>query len=81
MYLLYCDETNLEERENDFFVYGGIAIPANNALSLSHEINDIRTRSGIAREYLLKFNPSPENLSHQEFIPVKQSIIEATVYD
>ena len=80
MYLLYCDETNLEERENDFFVYGGVAVPAENALALSQAIDEIRATSRIARDFRLKFNPGPENLSHQEFIAVKQSILETAAH-
>jgi len=77
MYLLYCDETNLEEKENDYFVYGGIAVETESALDLSHEIDEIRNTAKIPKKFSLKFNPKPSNLSHTEFIGLKQSVIEA----
>ncbi|GAB2180626.1 hypothetical protein DLREEDagrD3_08490 [Denitratisoma sp. agr-D3] len=77
MYLLYCDETNLEERGGDFFTYGGIAIPGEVAQALSQEIDEIRAKFGVPRDFRLKFNPGPKHLSHDEFIALKQSIIEA----
>lgn len=77
MYLLYCDETNLEEKADDFFIYGGVAVDGDCALDLSHEIDEIRSKANIARNFRLKFNPRPSNLSHTEFVAVKQSILEA----
>jgi len=77
MYLLYCDETNLEERSGDFFTYGGIAIAGDVAQALSLEIDQIRAKFEVPREFRLKFNPGPKHLSHDEFISLKQAIIEA----
>jgi hypothetical protein len=37
MYLLYCDESNLEERSGIFFVYGGLAIHSDAALQISRK--------------------------------------------
>ena len=34
VYLLYSDETNLSPKDNDFFVYGAIAIPCAAAKTL-----------------------------------------------
>jgi hypothetical protein len=48
MYLLYTDETNLDPREGDFFVYGGIAVPAENAGALSNRIEALRIAAGLA---------------------------------
>lgn len=78
MYLLYCDETNLEEKDNKFFVYGGVAVQCDAAFALSQEIDAIRNNAKIARDFKLKFNPGPDNLSHAQFIEVKQAILEAT---
>ena len=47
VHLLYCDETNLEERPGDFLIYGGITIDASRALDLSKEIDEIRRRAGV----------------------------------
>jgi hypothetical protein len=79
MYLLYCDETNLDPRENTFFIYGGVTIPAEQAKSLSDTVEKIRQENGIKPEFLLKFNPKPDNMKHVQFSDVKQQIIEAAI--
>lgn len=79
MFLLYCDESNLEEKDNDFFVYGGLVVEGNNARSLSTEIDSIRKAYKVPQEYVLKFNPGPQHLSHGEFISLKQEVIQAAV--
>lgn len=79
MYLLYCDETNLEERNNDFFVYGGLVIDAQKAHSLSLAIDTIRDTAKIPPDFILKFNPGPGHLSHGDFISLKQAVIESAI--
>ena len=79
MFLLYCDETNLEERSGDFFVYAGIAINGSTAKSLSQKIDEIRNRWKVPRNFKLKFNPGPEALSNADFIKLKQELIEAAI--
>lgn len=76
MHLLYCDETNLEERAGDFLIYGGLMIDADRALDLSLAIDDLRGRYGVNRDYRLKFNPGPEGLSHAQFVALKQEALE-----
>lgn len=77
MYLLYCDETNFAKSAGDFFVYGGVVIDPTHAADLSKEIEDIRTKLGVPRDYVLKFNPGPKGFSHEQFIELKQSVIQA----
>lgn len=77
MHLLYCDESNLEPKDNDFFVYGGVAIEAGAALSLSQAIEKIRLDAGVPKDFVLKFNPGPKHLNHQQFSALKQAVIEA----
>jgi hypothetical protein len=79
MFILYCDETNLEERSGDFFVYAGLAINSSTAKSLSQKIDEIRIRLKVPREFKLKFNPGPQSLSNADFIKLKQEIIEAAI--
>ena len=79
VHLLYCDESNIDEHAGDFLIYAGVVISADAAASLSASIEQIRTEAGIGRDFRLKFNPCPENLTHQQFIGVKQAIIEAAV--
>lgn len=79
MYLLYCDETNLDPGENNFFVYGGIIIHGDTAKNLHDEIEGIRKKSNFPNDFQLKFNPKPPNLSHQQFIQIKQQVVEAAI--
>jgi hypothetical protein len=78
MHLLYCDETNLEERAGDFLLYGGLMIEGARAGELSAAIDAIRVRHGVPRSYLLKFNPGPSKFSHQRFIDLKQDVLIAS---
>jgi hypothetical protein len=79
MQLLYCDESNLEEKSGDFLIYGGVAIDESQAVSLSAKIEEIRTKAKVDRKFDLKFNPGPPDLSHQQFLELKQEIIEAAI--
>jgi hypothetical protein len=79
MHLLYCDESNLEDRAGDFFVYGGIIIRSNAARGLSDAIGDARRHAGVSPDFRLKFNPKPDRLSHGDFIALKERIIRLAV--
>lgn len=79
MYLIYCDESNLEQRQDDFFVYGGVAVNADDALALSETIESIRSDAGVDSSFVLKFNPAPQNLAHEEFNYLKGEIIKAAI--
>jgi hypothetical protein len=79
MELLYCDETNFEKRPGDFFVYGGLVVPAGKALELSARVDSIRQAMGVPRDYLLKFNPGPAGFTHRQFIDLKRAVVEAAV--
>jgi hypothetical protein len=76
MQLLYCDESNLEERTGDFLLYGGICIDADRAHEYSLAMDNLRTRLRVPREYCLKFNPGPNDFSHQQFKELKRETIE-----
>jgi len=73
MFLLYCDETNLEERSGDFFVYAGIAVNGSTAKSLSQKVDEIRNRWKVPRNFKL------EALSNADFVKLKQELIEAAI--
>lgn len=77
MYILYCDETNFAKKSGDFFVYGGVVIDPAHAADLSKEIERIRKELGVPRDYVLKFNPGPKKFTHDQFIELKQSVIQA----
>lgn len=76
MHLFYCDETNLEERAGDFLIYGGLIIEGERARDFSAAIDELRTRRGVPRDYRLKFNPGPEEFTHEQFIALKQEVLE-----
>ncbi|MFO6428462.1 hypothetical protein ACLBKT_00015 [Erythrobacter sp. W302b] len=77
MHLLYCDETNLEERAGDFLIYGGLMIEGDRVGDLNEAIDGIRVRHSVPRDFKLKFNPGPQGMDHHEFIAFKQEIIRA----
>lgn len=79
LHFLYCDESNLEEKAGDFFLYGGIMIEGSNAKALSHKIDEIRGRLKVPRDYKLKFNPGPEGFTNDQFIELKEEIIKAVI--
>lgn len=79
MYLLYCDETNFEKVSGDFFVYGGVTVAPKAAASLDKSIETIRAKLTVPRDYVLKFNPGPQNFSHQQFIEFKQAVIQSAI--
>lgn len=79
MHLLYCDETNLEQRKGDFFAYGGIVIDGAKARDLSHRIDKIRIDAKVPVDFKIKFNPGPPRLNHQQFIDLKKAIISAAI--
>jgi hypothetical protein len=77
MHLLYCDESNLEERAGDFLLYGGLMVDGARAGDLSAAIDQIRLRHGVPRNYLLKFNPGPKGFSNEKFIALKRDALTA----
>lgn len=77
MHLLYCDESNIDEHDGDFLIYGGVMVSSDAAPSLSASIERIREDAGIARDFKLKFNPKPEEMEHARYRDIKQAIIEA----
>lgn len=79
MYLLYCDESNLQHRAGDFLVYGGVIIPADRAASLSLAIDDLRNAAGIEPSAELKFNPLLPPLDHHGYRNLKQKIIQTAI--
>lgn len=80
MHLLYCDESNLEERAGDFLIYAGITVPADRASALSLAISQLRADRGIAVDALVKFNPVAPPLTHAEYRDFKQALIETAIH-
>lgn len=76
MFLLYCDETNMEEKSGDFLLYAGVSVPPGEAAALSRDIEHARKRRNVPVDFPLKFSPGPKELAHTEFISLKQEILE-----
>ncbi|MBB5220322.1 hypothetical protein HNP73_000243 [Amaricoccus macauensis] len=76
MHLLYCDETNLDKRLGDFLIYGGMVVEGATAKDFSVEIDNLRLRHRVPRDYRLKFNPGPSGFSHLEFVALKRDIFQ-----
>jgi hypothetical protein len=68
--LLYADETNIDPKNTDFFVYGGVIIPGNTAGELSLAIDALRKAHGYKPDDLLKFN-TVERPSHITPMPMR----------
>jgi len=77
LYLLYADESNLEARSGDFFVYAGLAFPSATAAQLHSRVDQIRANRRVPQDYVLKFNPGPDSHNHQDFIALKQDVLGA----
>ncbi|MBY5515922.1 DUF3800 domain-containing protein [Rhizobium leguminosarum bv. viciae] len=76
MQLLYCDETNLEEKAGDFLIYGGLIVPCDVAKDISSQIDKLRVDFGVPKDYVLKFNPGPKGMPHTDFIQLKQQVLQ-----
>ena len=79
MHLLYADETNLDPSAGDFFVYGGVVVPGDKAKLLSDSIDALRVKFKLPATEILKFNPAPAGLSHEDFKALKQAVLEEAV--
>ena len=79
MKFLYCDETNMHVREDDFLIYGGVTIQADKFLEFSEAIDSLRQEFGVPTDFQLKFNPGPDGMSHSDFISLKSKIVETSI--
>lgn len=81
MYLLISDETNLEKKENSFFVYGGVFLKIDKLIELDEGIENIRNKYGYNNFDPLKFNSAsrPNNISTKEFAEVKNELIDLCI--
>lgn len=76
MLLLYCDETNLQDRAGDFLIYGGLIVSGERAGELSRAIDQLRSAHRVPSNYHIKFNPGPEGFNHQQFVVFKSELIK-----
>jgi hypothetical protein len=73
LYLFYCDETNLNPNQSEFFVYGGIAIPADKARDLHDKMEEIRNNANFGKNDIFKFNPCPDCVDYPLFVNAKEA--------
>lgn len=79
MHLFYCDETNTNPNASEFFIYGGVSIPAETARALSKKIDEIRAEFGFAGSSELKFDTRsrPDNVNAGQHLEAKRQVMEA----
>jgi hypothetical protein len=84
MNLLYTDETNIDPKSAEFFVYAGTMIPGNSAATLSTTIDAIRKQYGYKPNEILKFNTveRPNHITPEAHRLIKQDLLRAcATYD
>lgn len=78
MRLIFCDETNLESRDGDFLIYGGVTIDSKKLLSLSTQIWELREKYAISRTEVLKYLPAPEKIDG-DYNDFKRELIQTCI--
>ncbi len=78
IHLCYTDETNIDPKTTDFFVYAGVAIDGATAVALSEDITKLRTELKFKPEDLLKFNTreKPEQLTIDDHKAAKKGAMD-----
>lgn len=79
MYLFVTDETNLEPSDtSQFFIYGGLAFPAETLVQFHKEIKKIRRGAGYLAEDKLKFDTRvrPEHVPLQKATEAKSQVVD-----
>lgn len=81
MHLLFGDETNTEPDQGDFFIYGGLILSADQAVSVHQSVAALRDEYELELRHKVKFapQPRPEHLSPNEWIELKAKVLAALV--
>lgn len=80
VYLMYADETNLEELgHTKFFIYGGLMIGVDAVEDLSTQIDNIRERHDFSPEDSLKFQAGsrPRHIDRDAWNTAKGEVVDA----
>lgn len=77
MKLLYTDETNVDPKTSEFFIYGGVSISGDCAYDLSKQIDDLRQKYGYKPADILKFNTRerPKQISQECHAQIKKEVM------
>lgn len=78
MYLLYTDESNVNPERTEFFVYGGVAVNANQGEALCEGVAALRAKYGYRPGDVLKFNTHqrPASITPEVHRAIKQEVME-----
>lgn len=73
MYWLFTDETNVTDKEGDFFIYGGLIVTPDQMQSLHDEVLGIRARYGSMDGDQFKFQTAsrPSQVTIEDFAKAK----------
>lgn len=80
MYMLITDETNVNQSPDaDFFIYGGIFLTPDQAVSIDQDVKEIRRRYNLAPTDDLKFDTRsrPDHIDAATHKTIKNDVIEA----
>jgi hypothetical protein len=78
VYLLYTDETNVEpDHGSEFFIYGGVILPAGQLSALHDAVATIRADHGFAPTDLFKFHTRsrPESVTQEQHAAAKSEVL------
>lgn len=79
MYWLFTDETNVTEKEGDFFIYGGLIMNAEQMVDLNKEVIRIRQKYGYTDTDRFKFQTAsrPKQVTPADFAAAKGEALAA----
>lgn len=81
MFLLQCDETNLQATaQSKFFIYGGLIMRTDAVPVLTARVEEIRERAGFARDDSFKFQTvtRPDGMDQAVWNEAKSDVLTAT---
>ena len=79
LFLLFTDETNKEASERaEFFIYGGVVVPATSLSDLHTAVSEIRLRHGFKPRDSFEFasNTRPDHVPRDTFTAAKSEVME-----
>ncbi len=79
LYFLFTDETNQQPSQaSQFFIYGGVFVPADKLTDLHNMIEIIRKKNGYRSTDEFKFSPTskPEHISREQFKLAKKEVLD-----
>ncbi len=80
MYLIYADEAD-QDGQRELLVYASVFFPANNLLSISNKVSQLREKHGFRNGDSLKFSTGtkPSDVSREQHTAIKAEILRLAV--